>query len=68
MFQPFVILAALGSLYAGVRFINNLNLEFEVIVTNGGMDVDKIIARVQILKSLENTILKLQRHKVALRL
>lgn len=45
LFKPFVILGALASIYFGWRFMNNLNLEFEVIVTNGGMDVDKIIAR-----------------------
>lgn len=44
-FKPFAILGALASVYFGWKFMNNLNIEFEVIVTNGGMDVDKIIAR-----------------------
>lgn len=44
-FKPFAILAGVAALYGGWYFMNNQNLEFEVIVTNGGMDVDKIIAR-----------------------
>ena len=45
VFQPFAIMGGLGALYFGWYLMNNLNVEFEVIVTNGGMDVDKIIAR-----------------------
>ena len=45
VFKPFAILGGLAALYGGWYFMNNQNLEFEVIVTNGGMDVDKIIAR-----------------------
>lgn len=45
MLQPFAIMGGLGALYLGWCLMNNLNVEFEVIVTNGGMDVDKIIAR-----------------------
>ena len=43
--RPFVLMAGLGALYGGWYLMNNQNIEFEVIVTNGGMDVDKIIAR-----------------------
>ena len=45
IFKPFAILGGIAALYGGWYFMNNLNIEFEVIVTNGGMDVDKIIAR-----------------------
>ena len=45
IFKPFAILGGIAVLYFGWYFMNNLNVEFEVIVTNGGMDVDKIIAR-----------------------
>lgn len=39
------ILLAIGSLYGGYYLITNLNVEYEYIVTNGELDVDKIIAR-----------------------
>jgi len=38
-------LLAFGALYGGYLLITNMNVEYEYIVTNGEMDVDKIIAR-----------------------
>lgn len=45
IFRAFVIMLAIGALYLGWYLMNNLNLEFEIIVTNGSVDIDKIIAR-----------------------
>lgn len=44
-FRAIVIMLGIGALYLGWRLMNNLNLEFEIVVTNGSLDVDKIIAR-----------------------
>ena len=38
-------LLAFGALYGGYLLIISMNVEYEYIVTNGEMDVDKIIAR-----------------------
>ncbi|MCL2089080.1 MAG: hypothetical protein FWH14_06325 [Oscillospiraceae bacterium] len=42
---PLIILAALGVFYLGVLLYRNLSVEFEYIITNGELDVDKIIAK-----------------------
>lgn len=34
-----------GSLYGGYILITNMSVEYEYIVTNGEMDIDKIIAK-----------------------
>lgn len=39
------LIAAFGSLYGGVYLITSMNVEFEYVVTNGDIDIDKIIAR-----------------------
>ena len=38
-------LLAFGALYGGWLLMTNMNVEYEYIVTNGEMDVDKIVAR-----------------------
>lgn len=45
---PFSMIATLvgfGSVYGAYLLITNMNVEYEYIVTNGEMDIDKIIAR-----------------------
>ena len=44
-FSMITTLLAFGSLYGGYLLITNMNVEYEYIVTNGEMDIDKIIAR-----------------------
>ncbi len=44
-FSMVTTLLAFGALYGGYLLITNMNVEYEYIVTNGEMDVDKIIAR-----------------------
>ncbi len=44
-FSMITTLLAFGALYGGYLLITNMNIEYEYIVTNGEMDVDKIIAR-----------------------
>ena len=42
-FSMITILLAAGSLYGGYILITNMSVEYEYIVTNGEMDIDKII-------------------------
>ena len=44
-FSMITTLLAFGSLYCGYLLITSMNIEYEYIVTNGEMDVDKIIAK-----------------------
>ena len=44
-FSMITTLLAFGSLYGGYLLITSMNIEYEYIVTNGEMDVDKIIAK-----------------------
>ena len=44
-FSMITTLLAFGALYGGYRLITNMNVEYEYIVTNGEMDIDKIIAK-----------------------
>ena len=44
-FSMITILLAAGSLYGGYILITNMSVEYEYIVTNGEMDIDKIIAK-----------------------
>ena len=44
-FSMITTLLAFGALYGGYILITNMNIEYEYIVTNGEMDVDKIIAK-----------------------
>ncbi len=41
----FALLIIFGAIYAGYFFITNFDVEYEYIVTNGEMDIDKIIAK-----------------------
>ena len=45
MFSFLLALVAFGIVYAMWYFISQLNLEYEYIITNGDLDVDKIIAK-----------------------
>lgn len=45
--QSFVLLLAAGAVYAAYRLIASHNVEYEYIITNGEMDIDKIIAKRQ---------------------
>lgn len=45
VFSQLSILALAGVFYLGYRFITSRNIEFEYAVTNGELDVDKIIAQ-----------------------
>lgn len=42
---PFVLLLGAGAVYGGYYLISGLDCEYEYIVTNGDVDVDKIIAK-----------------------
>ncbi|NMA07513.1 MAG: hypothetical protein GX929_00165 [Clostridiales bacterium] len=44
-FMSFFLLLVAGIIYGAYRLFTSLNYEFEYIVTNGELDVDKIIAR-----------------------
>lgn len=44
-FPAFGLLLACGIFYGGFRLITNTDCEYEYIVTNGEIDVDKIIAK-----------------------
>ena len=44
-FSMITTLLAVGALYGGYILITNMNVEYEYIVTNGEMDIDKIIAK-----------------------
>lgn len=44
-FSMITTLLAFGALYGGYILITNMNIEYEYIVTNGEMDIDKIIAK-----------------------
>jgi len=41
----FMLLIIVGIIYADVKIITGRNVEFEYLVTNGEIDIDKIIAR-----------------------
>lgn len=43
MFSMFGFLAAAGAIYGAYRLFSMLNLEYEYVITNGDLDVDKII-------------------------
>ncbi|NMA80130.1 MAG: hypothetical protein GX967_05735 [Clostridiales bacterium] len=42
---PIGFMAALGCFIGGIYLLNGTNIEYEYIVTNGEIDIDKIIAR-----------------------
>ena len=42
---PIGFMAALGCFVGGIYLLNGTNIEYEYIVTNGEVDIDKIIAR-----------------------
>lgn len=42
---PFAFLASLGVLYLSYTITKNMNIEYEYILTNGDMDIDKILAK-----------------------
>jgi len=44
-FSMVTTLLAFGALYGGYILITNMSVEYEYIVTNGEMDVDKIVAK-----------------------
>ncbi len=41
----FSVLLSVGGIYLGYYLISNLDVEYEYIVTNGEVDIDKIIAK-----------------------
>ena len=43
--QQFAFLLAIGAVYLGFRFKSRVNVEFEYLVTNGSLDIDKIISQ-----------------------
>ena len=45
VFSMFGYLAAFGAIYGAYRLVGMLNLEYEYVLTNGDLDVDKIINR-----------------------
>ena len=45
MFGSIAILIGCGAVYGAYYLITSMNVEYEYIITNGEMDVDKIIAR-----------------------
>lgn len=44
-FAPFNIVIAAGAIYGGYVLISNTNIEYEYIITNKDMDIDKVIAK-----------------------
>lgn len=44
-FSSFFLLVIAGIIYGAYRLVTSFNYEFEYIVTNGDLDVDKIIAK-----------------------
>lgn len=42
---PFLLLITCGIIFGAYFFLTNLSVEYEYAITNGEMDVDKIIAR-----------------------
>ena len=44
-FSFLAVLMAFGSVYLAYRYISSFNIEYEYSVTNGDMDVDKIISQ-----------------------
>lgn len=42
---PFAFLASIGVLYLTYTLMKNMNVEYEYILTNGDMDIDKIMAK-----------------------
>lgn len=52
--QQFAFLLSIGAVYLGFRLQSRTNVEFEYLVTNGSLDIDKIISqrkRVRIFSS-----------------
>ena len=52
--QQFAFLLAIGAVYLGIRLQSRTNIEYEYLVTNGSLDIDKIISqrkRVRIFSS-----------------
>ncbi|MCI8441890.1 MAG: hypothetical protein HFG27_05075 [Provencibacterium sp.] len=45
MFSMFGYLIAFGAIYGAYRLISMMNLEYEYLLTNGDMDIDKIMNR-----------------------
>ena len=43
--QQFAFLLAIGAIYLGFRLQSRTNVEFEYLVTNGSLDIDKIISQ-----------------------
>ena len=43
--SQFAFLLSIGALYLGFRFQSRGNVEFEYLVTNGSIDIDKIISQ-----------------------
>lgn len=43
--SPLPIFLAIGVIYGAIKLSSRLSIEYEYIVTNGSLDVDKIIAR-----------------------
>ena len=43
-YLPIAVFIAAGIVYGAVHLIQNLNLEYEYIFTNGDLDIDKVIA------------------------
>lgn len=42
---PFMLAIAVGIVYATYKFVSRINLEYEYLIVNGELDVDKIINR-----------------------
>lgn len=43
--MPIAILAVIGVAYGAFRLLRGMNIEYEYTVTNGSLDIDKIIAK-----------------------
>ena len=52
----FSLLLAAGALFGAYKLSVRFNVEYEYIVTNGTMDIDKIINKNILLKEFENSI------------
>lgn len=44
-YMPIAIIAAAGAAYGAYWLLTGMNIEYEYIVTNGSLDIDKIIAK-----------------------
>ncbi|UKI37385.1 MAG: DUF6106 family protein [Clostridiales bacterium] len=52
-FSSFVLLIDAGVVYGAYILITHFNVEYEYILTNGDIDIDKIIAKKKEKKSFE---------------